>query len=59
MLLTSREVQLQSTDATAMQLGSDEEKWLEDGPVVGLIIGGHDSIQSCLEVKFCFSALFC
>ncbi|KAE8746650.1 hypothetical protein FOCC_FOCC006634 [Frankliniella occidentalis] len=54
-LLSSREVQLQSADASAMGLGSEEAKKLEQGPVCGLIIGGDNCAQSSLQVLQNFS----
>ncbi|KAK3918460.1 Protein XRP2 [Frankliniella fusca] len=49
-LLSSREVQLQCADGSAMSLESEEAKKLEQGPVCGMVIGGENCAQSSLQI---------
>lgn len=48
--LSSREVQLQSVDAMAIGLEPTESSKLDNGPVVGLVVGGPNVIEICLKL---------
>lgn len=49
--LTSREVQLQESDGIQMGLEPSCAQKLEDGPVVGLILGGPNCVETCTRVR--------